>query len=570
MVFCKEMKMRQWMAGFIFGLMGVAAVFGDTAKPWAEQRKEALNRKRAAIYYDGGEEPLFWNKGEPFSIDAFLGMRIAPLKDSKVDTVFYAPVSAFGFLTAKIPSAELILRQPEGSQWLANNVNVIKDFIDAGTDPLKVVVAWCKANDKEIFATLCVNSTRHGTEYDFASPPPPFTWDSYLFPPFKVQNAGVLLGEVGGKSKGKSEISHPPYATWSGVDYSHGVVREKFFQMSSELCAAYDIDGLCLDFMRDMQLFKSVAWGEKASGAERKELTEMVRRIRKAADDSGQKRGRPILLAVRVPDSVPYCKDVGIDLETWMSEKLIDMVVGGGGFQLNPWSHLTALCAKGGVKCYASLDESGIWIGNDQGGGVDDDRLPRQCPETYRARVADAKIAGVDGVLFANQYDEDWRRGEIRNYRDWMCGDLADIRTLNKRYFVTYRSIGTAGRYLKEWSAYASLEELTAQNPARLKSGSADYSIFVWDNLAELKKNKIAPKLSLATEAVIPTGTELDVMLNGRKLELLKKQAGVQRFVLPPEVLKYGENKVQLRAKGRNKNGSVVEVRNLAIDVTFE
>jgi hypothetical protein len=208
-----------------------------------------------------------------------------------------------------------------------------------------------------------------------------------------------------------------------------------------------------------------------------------------------------------------------------MTGKLVDIVVGGGNFQLNPWSYLVALCKKGSVKCYASLDESGIWIGNDQGGAVDDDRLPRQCPETYRARVADARIAGTDGVLFANRFDEDWRRGDIRNYRNWMCGDLDDVRTQSKRYFVTYRNLGNAGRYLKEWRGYSTLANLSGQSPAKLKSGSADYPIYVWDNLLELKKKQIAPELVLTTEAIIPTGTELDVALNGRKLTLFKKQA---------------------------------------------
>ena len=562
--------MNRSIVSMILGLLSVFCAVSDTVNPWAEQRKDALNRKRAAIYYDGGEEPLFWTKNEPFSIDKFLGMRIAPLKDSKVDTIFYAPLSAFGLLSIKIPSADLALHQPEGSKWMANNANVVKDFIDAGTDPLKEVVKWGKANNKEIFATLCVNPVFHGTEYDFASPPPPYNWDNYLFPPFKIQHTELLLSGPVGKTKSKGGFNHPPYAVWSGMDYTHDSVREKFYQMSRDICSAYEIDGLCLDFMREMQLFKSVAWGEKASGAERKMITEMLRRIRKASDEAGQKRGRPILIAVRIPDSVPYCKDVGIDLEAWLTEKLVDIVVGGGSFQLNPWNYLAALCKKGGVKCYASLDESGIWIGNDQGGAVDDDRLPRQCPETYRARIAEARIAGTDGVLFANRFDEDWRRGEIRNYRNWMCGDLEDIRTQSKRYFVTYRAIGNAGRYLKEGSTYAALADLSAQHPAKLKSGSADYPIYVWDNLAELKKKQIAPEVGLTTEAIIPTGTELEVTLNGRKLELLKKQAGIQRFALPPEALKYGENKVQIKAKGRNKAGTAVEVRNLAIDVKFE
>jgi hypothetical protein len=258
-------------------------VAADNAS-WMEQRKAAINRPRTVMYYNGGEEPLFWPKGTPFSVDAFLAQRIAPLKDSPVDTILYAPVSAFGFSTAKIPSADLITHQPEGSKWLANVENVMPAFVQAGTDPLKEVVAWCKANDKEVFAALCPNDTHHGTEYDFAKPPPPYTWDNYLFPPFKVKNPVTLMG-ADGKSKGK--IGHgenPPSGVWSAVDYGQESVRQKFFENARDLCAGYEIDGLCIDFMREMQLFKSVAEGGKASGSERKLITEMMRRIRAAAD----------------------------------------------------------------------------------------------------------------------------------------------------------------------------------------------------------------------------------------------------------------------------------------------
>jgi hypothetical protein len=529
--------------------------------PWAERRQAAVNRARTVIYYNGGEEPLFWPKEQPFSVQAFLDQRIAPLKESKVDTLFYAPVSGFAYLSAKIPSADLADRQPEGSKWLANTTNVLSAFLAADTDPLRVVATWCKVNGKELFATLCLNNTHHGTEYDLAKPPPPFNWDSYLFPPFKIQHPEVWLGDAKRK---------PPYAVWSGVDYGEQAVREKLFENARDLCAGYEIDGLCLDFMREPQLFRSVAWGGKASGQERKLMTELVRRIRAAAEAEGQRRGQPILLAARVPDSLPYAKDIGIDLEAWLAEKLVDVVVAGGPFQLNPWTTTSALCKKAGVKFYASLDESGIWVGNDSGGHVDDDRLPRQCPETYRARVAEARLAGADGVLFANRYDEDWRRGDIKRYREWLCGDLAEIRALSKRYFVSYRPMSHAGRFLKEWEKYGTLSELTAYRPAKLQSGSAEFTLNVWDNLAELKKQSVIPELLLTTEAVIPTGTDLDVALNGRKLTLLKKQAGCQKFVVPPEALKVGANKVQVRAKGRNKAGLVVEVRNLALDVTFK
>ena len=46
----------------------------------------------------------------------------------------------------------------------------------------------------------------------------------------------------------------------------------------------------------------------------------MMQRIREMSEREGMKRGKPIMVAIRVPDSVEYCKEIGIDLETWMEK----------------------------------------------------------------------------------------------------------------------------------------------------------------------------------------------------------------------------------------------------------
>src|SRR5512141_543508 len=80
-----------------------------TDTEWRSMRERALSRKREVIYNNDGNEPYIWPTNLPFSVQAFLDMRTTPVLGSQVDTVFYCPVSSgFGFLTANIPSADLM------------------------------------------------------------------------------------------------------------------------------------------------------------------------------------------------------------------------------------------------------------------------------------------------------------------------------------------------------------------------------------------------------------------------------------------------------------------------------
>jgi hypothetical protein len=89
-------------------------------------------------------------------------------------------------------------------------------------------------------------------------------------------------------------------------------------------------------------------------------MTDLVRRVRKMCDEVGAKRGRPMLIAVRVPDSVGYAKAIGLDYVRWMDEDLIDIVTGTCYFHLEPWENMVALCKRYDVPFYACLSASRI------------------------------------------------------------------------------------------------------------------------------------------------------------------------------------------------------------------
>ena len=169
--------------------LGLLLLGCSTGTAWEAKRDEALNRPREVIYNNDGNEPYLWPTNQPFSIAAFLDMRTTPVLGSQVDSVYYCPVSSgFGFLTAHIPSADLMLRDLGTVEHLAGKKNVLQEFLDVGTDPVREVVSWCRTNGFEVFVTLRVNDTHdQGTDQTKVEPPYAYPGNA-LFSPFKIRH----------------------------------------------------------------------------------------------------------------------------------------------------------------------------------------------------------------------------------------------------------------------------------------------------------------------------------------------------------------------------------------------
>src|SRR5439155_13061338 len=127
-----------------------------------------------------------------------------------------------------------------------------------------------------------------------------------------------------------------------------------------EVCRNYDIDGVELDFFRHAMFFKTPTTGHPSTVEDLSQMTDLLRRIRAMADEVGSRRGRPILLAMHVPDSIEYCKAIGLDLETWLKDDLLYLLITAGYVELNSLDYSVTLARQYGVKVYPSLDETRI------------------------------------------------------------------------------------------------------------------------------------------------------------------------------------------------------------------
>ncbi len=535
-----------------------------------------VNRKRDIIFYHTDNLPVFWPKSIPYTPEALVhgfdknrlmdGLSAQAMKAAiQPDTFVYVPMGNFANLSVHVPSNEPQMEQPVGSSWLAGVRNTLPDIKKAGKaqDPISVMSDFVrKENKKEFFVCLCVNENFMQYDYNPLKPPPPWLAGNYMFNPFKAKHLDWLMGSQKDTPPLKGlKDNFPPYASWNMVDYGQMEVRSKFVAIASEIIAGYEIDGIMIDFCRSPSLFRSVAWGGTASAAQLQLITDMMGQISVAAKQKG------VLVAVRVPDSQQACKNAGMDVQTWFERKFVDLLFI-GNTEMNRWSESTEFAKKCGVPFYATIENSRIYSLNDEAHTEDDQRMPRECQEVYRARVSEARLAGAKGIMYTSGRTDFWDFWWNYIPPKFFQPAQEKIRLENKRYFVNYR----AGyrHFIKDFHSHAPSQRqlLNASSPREIK-GTAKYEIYVWDNMEKLKAEGVKTKCYLTTIAEVPSGWSIDVTLNSKPIKLIKKRAGSQIYAIPSGLLTFGKNDVLLSVKGSNKRGLVPRIGNIGIDVIF-
>src|SRR5688572_1579698 len=325
---------------FVAGMRVDAAETGTqfpSLEALRDARRQAANRQRRIIFNNDGNEPVYLCKTN--SPEELLGYRTTPLAGTHVDSIFYCTWSSgFGLFTHDTKVGRVFATK-EG----LFSKNMAPALIAAGTDPLRVMTEFGRKHGIEVFWSFRVNDTHDGSTAGYG--PIMFAANQ-----LKRDHPEWLIG---------SPAQKPKFGAWSAVDFARTEVRDLAFRYVEEVCQNYPVDGVELDFFRHPVLFKRAAHtGTACNEEERAMLSELIRRIRRMSEQEGMKRGRPILLAVRVPDSPEYCRAIGIEIETWLADGLVDLMVVGGYFQLNDWSRSVALGRKHLVKVYPSLDES--------------------------------------------------------------------------------------------------------------------------------------------------------------------------------------------------------------------
>ena len=497
---------------------GAAPPDPDALQALRAQRREAAHRRRRIIFNNDADDALIVPVNRPATAENLLKMRTTALVGSQVDTIFYCSLQGDMSLHRTTVGETLTGNASDyyttGSRgkYFATRRNVVPEMIARGTDPLQVMVDFCHSHGMEAFCTMRMNDTHDSVD----TPDKPF----FGFSRFKREHPEFLMG---------SFEKRPRFKAWTGIDYTQPAVRERVFQRLEEVCQNYDLEGIELDFLRHECLFKSVAWGAKASPEERDLLTGLIRRIRAMTEREGLRRGRPILVAIRVTDSAAYCKGLGLDLERWLQDGLVDLLTGTGELQLNDWDYLVQLGHRHDVPVYAGLSDTWEKFATPP--------FKRQSVESYRGRAMAAWQAGVDGIYlfnFFNSAKPQWRE----------LGEPSGLARLDKLYFLSALSdnVGPSGP-IPAGRTHRGAPLLTPVNRWKLMPGQpAQTQLRIGDDVAGLKPTAIC---YLNLQEPLPAG-KLDVRFNGTRLKPAAPKGAWLGFSIPPSVIKTGLNDIQI------------------------
>lgn len=486
----------------------------NSIEKYRELRTTKLNKPRTVIHNNDGCDVIYFPIDEKYSYENLMSKRTAGLLGTDVQAISFCPTSSgFGYYTHRTKVGEILLKH--GFEFGINPKarNITAEMIAEGTDPLQANVEFAKENGFEIFWSNRMNDT-HDAAHRKDQP-------YYLWTKFKEEHPQYLFGEIGERL---------PHGRWSSVDFEHKEIRDLCVQFFKEVCANYDVDGVELDFMRHFELFKTVARGEFATQEQLDMLTDMVRQIRKVTEDEGMKRGNPILVLVRVPTSPEYVEKAGVDIERWIDEGLVDIVVGSCYFRLDFWENFAKLGENKNVKMFAGLSESRV--------REEHPLLIRQQNAVFRARAAAAWEAGLDGMYSFNEYN-------TRVKYLSQIGNPEKLKETNNLYFVTYRDY-TADRYLKGGNDYFKMPRLspTPGNHKNFDTGPFNFDIEIGDESTPAHVYAF-----IYTERVNPT--DLVVKINGSETRLRNDTGdGLSVFEVDSKAVKGGINQFHISKKG--------------------
>lgn len=501
------------------GLMAChTTVLAETAPLTREQlpaaRREAAAQPPRIIMNNDGNDS---RRAKEHTREGFLESRSTPLAGSQVGAIFYC-TGIWGTFTHKSATAELRTGADHGyKEWAAHLAD------DGGPDALGTIVEFGHKNNMEVFWSLRMNDT-----HDSGDPTMMSQW--------KKAHPECLAGrwEDRGKYRGGGR-------RWSAVDYSHPLVRDRTVGWFDEVAGNYDVDGIELDFFRHPVFFASALRGEHATDDECEAMTSVVRRIRDVIDRHALRRGRPVLLAIRVPDSVGYCRAIGLDVERWLREGLIDMMTASGYFRLNPWAVSVELGNKYNVPVYAGLSESRL--------RDEELRSLRQSIEGYRGRAAEAWAAGVAGIYTFNLFDP-----KSPVFRE--LGDPAALAKMDKLVTTGARNTGVAGHWLRDGNDFLARPHPLPERPRTLQPGKpVEIELDVFDRLQGTGAN-CAVRLSVAN---IDDVDELCVAINGMVLGAGTKDGRWVEYPIDVDAIRHGANRVTVALSTNQKGKAVID-----------
>lgn len=217
---------------------------------------------------------------------------------SQVDTLLLCINAQVMYYPTKVGTLRGTASTPEErSQWPPREqrrFDTMRQFFAAGVDPYTVILGEMRRRGREALLSFRMNDD-HGNDF--------------LRTQFRIDHPDCQLGA-------------------GALDFGQQAVREYVFRLIEEAVERYDCDGVELDFNRFPRFFQAGTTDERIA-----QMNSLVERVRHMVDEQGQRRGRRLVLAVRVPSNFgralptpQSARELGCDVVGWAERGWVDFV----------------------------------------------------------------------------------------------------------------------------------------------------------------------------------------------------------------------------------------------------
>ena len=442
----------------------------------------------------------------------------------------------------------------------------LKQSWDQGVDPLEVQARESARLGVDHWFRLSMNDWHHfdadsGSVYRLGGSR------------FYEERPELLIGEEGAAGwSDNAELLH--VLPWM-QDFAHDEVRALRRDTALEVCERYDCAGFLFDFLRIPAFFR---FGEERQNAHL--MTKMVRETREGLDEISRAKGRPLGLAVRLPPTIDGTVRMGLDVDAWIDDHLVDIVVTSPFFpqdtehDAGEW---VSLGKSTPVRIMAGIEE-GYMAGHTNGFNRWFYNPPVMTPlsvDMIRAVAARHHDRGVDGIYAFNwfgtalTFDYDNRSA---------LNDVADAERLllmDKRYLL-----------MRSNTSFPNCLDVDRQIPVEVTEKPVTLKFDTVDAEAAAPELVESVRLLLHVDS-LTVADELEVLVNGVEPRLVNpmEPGALQGTVggrygtiwqifdlrdCPPRA---GDNVVSVRARQRNQRTASeipLTIEDAEIEIRYE
>ena len=288
--------------------------------PLSSEHINAVNRRRRLInHYDAA---LYRYGTAPLEATTDAIMEFADWPDHQIDSVWWDVYGDWG-----CHPSEFVEPFPS-----------VREFLAAGNDPVESVIRESRRRGFEVFVSHRMNQ-----------PPDLNVLDG---PPRLQETHPDWLINFNPDPAGDPIYTVPWQRTGCMWNFAVPEVHKHRKKVVCELAERYDIDGILLDWSRGCpHLPVGQQWVLRDC------LTRCMRLLRRSLQEVARKRSRPLIVAARVPETAQGCHFDGMDVETWIDERLVDMLVLGDRSLEVDIAAFRRLTAGSHIKLYPSYDD---------------------------------------------------------------------------------------------------------------------------------------------------------------------------------------------------------------------